>query len=241
MKLKVISKTQDSEDIPVYECEFCKKSFKKETTILTHICEKKKRWSEKDTKLSTLAYHLWSSFFEKHIHLKPEKRTFKHFINNQYYSSFIKFAKFCIDSKVLDVEAYANWLFDSHVKIDDWVSDGIYLKFLIEFLKKENSIDAVTRSLSNIQDELFKSGKSFNSQLFNNIGQNKTCHMIIKGEISPWLLYNSDSGTEFLSGLNESQIQIIYPMIDPPYWEGKFEINKDSVNQVKNLLQQKGI
>jgi hypothetical protein len=30
-------------------------------------------------------------------------------------------------------------------------------------------------------------------------------------------------------------------MIDPPYWEGKFEINKDSVNQVKNLLQQKGI
>jgi aspartate carbamoyltransferase regulatory subunit len=27
-----------------FKCEYCKKSFQKETTLLAHSCEKKRRW-----------------------------------------------------------------------------------------------------------------------------------------------------------------------------------------------------
>ena len=31
-----------------FKCDFCKKSFSKETTLRAHSCEKKRRWQAKD-------------------------------------------------------------------------------------------------------------------------------------------------------------------------------------------------
>lgn len=238
MKLKTTKKTVDSEN--PYTCEFCNRSFKKEVTIITHMCEKKKRWEDRDTRVSTIAYHLWNTFFEKHIVVKSDKRKFRDFINNQYYGYFVRFAKYCVDN-VENIESYFDWLIENKVKIDDWNTDTVYMKFLIDFLKKENSINAVTRSINNLKDETFKYGIPFNSTVFDKIGQNRSCHMIIRGKISPWLLYNSNTGSDFLATLNESQLSIIFPIIDPTFWNVKFRMNSESVTEVKSIISKEGI
>ena len=51
-----------------YECKFCKKSFGSEKTLITHLCEPKRRWNNRkdkngnivaqDNRAETAAQHL---------------------------------------------------------------------------------------------------------------------------------------------------------------------------------------
>ena len=51
---------------------------------------------------------------------------------------------------------------------------------------------------------------------------NRICLHIVSGRISPWVIFNSSSGVEFLEGLREDQVQLIVPYIEPDYWQRKF-------------------
>lgn len=65
---------------------------------------------------------------------------------------------------------------------------------------------------------------------------NKICYQITLGKISPWMLYQSESGVEFLSKLNADQVRIINDYINPEQWAIKFKRDPESATQVKDLL-----
>jgi hypothetical protein len=236
-KLNNIKKIQVTEN--QHSCEFCNSVFKRESTILSHICEKKKRWIDRDTKVSRVAFYIWDKFYGNMFHTNKNKRTIFEFIKSQYYSSFIKFAKYGIDNMVVDIELYFDWLLNNKIKIDDWTLDTNYLKFLHDFLRTEHHIDALNRSIKNLQSELDKD--EINSNVFKQLSANKICSMIAKGSISPWLLYNADCGLEFLSSLNESQLDYVFKYIDPDKWTLKMRLNDDYVKEVKDYLLKKGL
>jgi hypothetical protein len=65
---------------------------------------------------------------------------------------------------------------------------------------------------------------------------NRICHSITTGKISPWMLYHSTSGTQFLGNLNEPQVDMIIDYINPEQWKIKFNREPENVKQVKELL-----
>ena len=69
---------------------------------------------------------------------------------------------------------------------------------------------------------------------------NKICYQITLGKISPWLLYQSDSGTQFLSTLNEDCVKIVIDYINPEQWAIKFKRDPETALTVKGLLKQAG-
>lgn len=60
--------------------------------------------------------------------------------------------------------------------------------------------------------------------------------MITMGRISPWVLYHSASGKDFLSKLDTTQTNMIIDYIDPQKWNIKFKREAEDITEVKQLL-----
>jgi hypothetical protein len=217
-----------------YSCEFCKRSFLRESTVLKHICEYKHRWMDKDKQGNRLGFQSWIEFYKKNSTSKKQK-TYEEFIRSAYYTAFVKFGSYCIDVNVLNVSRYIDWLLKNQIKIDSWCQDSNYTKFLIEYLRIEDPMDAIARSIettinmASVERVLSKDYLRYGNS-------NKICYAITTGKLSPWILYHSASGKEFLDKLDESLIKMVIDYLNPELWAIRFKREPEKVDEVKSLL-----
>jgi hypothetical protein len=47
-------------------------------------------------------------------------------------------------------------------------------------------------------------------------------YAVTTGRISPWVIYNCESGQKFLSELSPDQVSMVWPYIDSDAWQKKF-------------------
>ena len=224
-------------DSPVKNsCEHCGRTFVRESTLFKHICEQKRRWMDIDKPANRIAFAAWSDFYSS-FQPSKKKRDYKAFTQSPYYTSFVKFGGYCVDVKAVGVQAYIRYLIKGQYPIDDWTSDKIYTRFLMDYLKAEDPLDAIKRTINNIAEEC--EGENLEIRDFFRFGKaNKICHMIISGKISPWMIYHSRTGIEFLESINDSQRSLIFPYIDPEKWMIKFRRNQTETDQVSEILKQ---
>ena len=228
-----MKETQETKS-PSYSCEFCKRSFLRESTVLKHICEYKHRWMDKDKQGNRLGFQSWLEFYKKNSTSKKQK-TYEEFIRSAYYTAFVKFGSYCVDVNVLNVSRYIDWLLKNQIKIDSWCQDTNYTKFLIEYLRIEDPMDAIARSIettinmASVERVLSKDYLRYGNS-------NKICYAITTGKLSPWILYHSNSGKEFLDKLDESQIKMVIDYLNPELWAIKFKREPEKVDEVKSLL-----
>lgn len=229
-----MSKNQESK-LDENHCEHCGRTFIRNSTLLKHICEQKRRWLEKDKPTNRIAYSSWREFY-KQYHPNKKKLEYTDFISSAYYAAFVKFGIYCTDVKVVNPIGYSSYLLRNQISVDNWASDKHYTKYLVEYIRSENAMDAIKRSI----DSMLTMAEQENIQLpdfFKYVSQNKICQMITAGQISPWVLYQSASGLEFLSRLNDDQTNLIFQYIDPEKWNIKFKREPDTIAEVKELLK----
>ncbi len=242
MSLLQIKKSKNTKGNSVtkteFSCEFCNRSFQRETTMMKHLCENKRRWQDKDQPGNRIGFQAWVEFYKKNTASKKPK-TYVDFTKSAYYIAFVKFGHYCVDLKCINVTRYADWLLKNQIKIDSWCSDTNYTKFLIEHLKTEDPLDAIARSIETTMTIAKDSGIETKDCL-RYANRNKLAYAITTGKISPWMLYQSESGVEFLSNLDDSQQKMIIDYINPEQWAIKFRRNNEMVTQVKELLNAAG-
>jgi len=219
-----------------FGCEFCNRTFIRESTMLKHICEYKHRWVERDRRGNQIGFQSFVQFYKKHSAAKKEK-TYEEFIKSAYYTAFVKFGNYCVDINALNVPRLVEYYLKENVKIDNWTSDLNYNGYLINYLKSEDPLDAVHRSVESCIE--YAEEEKIQSKDYLRYGnRNKICHLIVTGRISPWLLYQSESGTKFLDDIQEDLIKFIYDYINPVQWAIKFSKETDKVSEVKSLLNE---
>ena len=221
-----------------FSCEFCNRSFQRETTMMKHLCENKRRWQDKDQPGNRIGYQAWVEFYKKNTASKKPK-TYVDFTKSAYYIAFVKFGHYCVDIKCINVIRYADWLLKNQIKIDSWCSDTNYTKFLIDYLKTEDHMDAIARSIETTID-LSKDAGIATKDCLRYANKNRIAYAITTGKISPWMLYQSESGVKFLEDLDESQQKMIIDYINPEQWAIKFRRNTELVTQAKELLNAAG-
>jgi hypothetical protein len=151
----------------------------------------------------------------------------------------VKFGNYCVDAQVLNVPRYVDWLLKNQINIDKWNKDTNYTKFIIEFCKMEDPFDAIARSIETAI-ELTKQDNILTKDIFRYGNKNRICFMITKGKLSPWVIYHSQSGQEFVGNLDSTQEKMIFEYINPEQWAIKFLKQKDIVPEIKQLLKQSG-
>ncbi len=205
---------------------------------MKHLCENKRRWQDKDQPGNRIGFQAWVEFYKKNTASK-KPRTYVDFTKSAYYIAFVKFGHYCVDIKCINVVRYADWLLKNQIKIDSWCSDTNYTKFLIEYLKTEDPLDAIARSIEATMTISKDSGIETKDCL-RYANRNKLAYAVTTGKISPWMLYQSESGVKFLEELDESQQKMIIDYINPEQWAIKFRRNNEMVTQVKELLNAAG-
>ena len=225
--------------IEEFRCDHCNKTFVKPSTLLKHLCEPKRRWMDKDRPSNRIAFMAWLKFYQQY-QPRSKKKEYIDFSSSAYYGGFVKYGSYCADVNVVNPLAYVDWLLKEKVSLDNWASDKHYGKFLIEYVRLEDSMDAIKRSV----ETLLKMAEAENLQVGDVLkfaNTNKICHQIVSGKLSPWLLFNSEGGRQFLSTLNQGQTDMVFEYINPDLWNIKFMRDKENVKDVQSLLQQAGI
>ena len=192
-----------------FVCEYCKKTFAKENSIEVHICEPKRRRMQKDEPGVRLGFQAYIRFYES-MQGSAKNKTYDDFCDSSYYRAFVKFGRYCVTTHVINPPQFMNWLLKNSKKIDRWCSDQLYTEYLVQHLLVEAVDDALTRAIEHSLRWEETTGHPAKDILrYGNV--NTLCYDITAGRISPWVIYNSASGVEFLGNLSTEQVDIVWP------------------------------
>lgn len=223
-----------------FTCEFCNRSFTRESSLITHSCEKKRRWYSKDAKDVKLGFYVYQRFYEISFKNKlGEKKPFEKFIASQYYCMFVAFGKYLLDIKAIDIEGFIVFVIKGGYKLKDWTDDDIYKIWIKEFGRKESPYVALERNIMLMQQWAMTHHDNWNNFL-RNINPQLATQWICDGKISPWLLY-SNSGSVLFSRLSDEQLNLMHSIIDPDFWLLKLKNNYEDLKQINEMLKENGI
>jgi hypothetical protein len=231
------------EATPTYTCKYCSKEFRKESTLAAHLCEPKRRWQQEKEVGVQFGLQAYLRFFEL-TQGSAKLKSYADFVSSPYYTAFVKFGRHIINIRAVNPKLFIEYVIKQNKKIDHWTHEVIYLEYLHQYMRKEAVQDALERALTEMQNyvdentELFPNGFTDYFRLAN---ANRVCHHIANGRISPWIVFNCDSGIAFLDTLGEEQITQIIAMIDPEYWQRKFKDYLADTEWTKQILKDAGL
>ena len=221
-----------------YTCRYCEKIFQRESSLAVHVCEPKRRYQEQNETGVQIGLQAYLRFYEV-TQGSAKLKTFDDFARSPYYRAFVKFGRHCQAIRAVNVPRFIDWVIRQNKKIDHWCKDSIYTEYLMEYLRVENITDALARALEEAIDWAERNSTADQDYLrYGNA--NAVCYAITTGRISPWILYNCDSGVEFLGNLNQEQIAMIWPMIDADFWQKKFHDYAADAEYVRDMLKKAG-
>lgn len=221
-----------------HQCQFCKKSFQKETSLAVHMCEPKRRIQERSERGVELGFQAYIRFYEM-TQGSAKLKTYENFAESPYYRAFVKFGRYCVNTRTVNPKQFLEWLLKNNKKIDRWPSDQLYTEYLLTYLQVENITDALARAVEFGIEWAEKNGSRPNDCLrYGNT--NAMCYAVTSGRISSWIIYNCDSGQKFLSELDSTQIAMIWPYINSDVWQKKFQDYRADQEYVREILQKAG-
>jgi hypothetical protein len=221
-----------------YVCKYCDKSFKRENSLVVHLCARKKRWQEREEKGARIGFNAYIKFY-KYTQYSKKTRTQMDFIKSPYYKAFVKFGRYCVSINAINVNCFIEFIIKQNKKLDYWTSDKLYTEYLSTLSVSENPIDTLTRAIK-YSITWSEKNNADSKDMLRHGNVNSNCYAISNGYISPWVLYNCNSGKIFLGELNNEQTEIIWDFIDPEIWSKKFKDYPDDVNYIASMLDKAG-
>lgn len=219
-------------------CQYCKKTFAKESTLAVHLCEPKRRRQQRGEKGVEIAFQSYIRFYEI-TQGSAKLKTYEDFCDSPYYSAFVKFGKYCANTKTINPRQFLEWLLKNNKKLDKWASDTFYTEYLIWYLTIENVNDALARAIEFGIDWAEKH-EARDCDCLRYGSAHAMCYAITTGRISPWVIYNSESGQGFLSNITSDQVAMIWPYINSDVWQKKFSDYAADQEYAKEMLAKAG-
>jgi len=211
-----------------FKCEYCKKSFQREGTLLAHSCEKKRRWQSKDNQDVLVGFSSYDLFYRIEMQSKP--REYKDFVDSQYYTAFVKYGNYCINTRVIDQEQFTRWLIKNKVKLKDWPTDKMYLLFVQDHCKRESVERALERFVQHAST----------TQYFDTFWESASGYTIADwvemGKISPWIIISSKRAERAIGAMPNECVNRIANCIDADYWAKKRQLNPHDAHFVQEMI-----
>lgn len=225
-----------------FACKYCNKTYVKESTLAAHLCEPKRRHQQQNEQGVQIGFKSYLRFYEI-TQGSAKLKNYDDFVASPYYLAFVRFGRQITAIRAINATSYVDWLLKNNKKLDYWCKDELYSQWLVQYIRKENVQDALERALKEMQNYA-----DTNSELQNNFtnyfkfgNSNRICNHISNGRISPWIIFNCSSGIDWLARLNQEQLCIIMPYIDPDFWQQKFKDYIADTEWCKDVLLKAGL
>jgi hypothetical protein len=203
-----------------YKCKYCQKDFVKESTLVKHLCEQKRRVLAKDEKQNRIAYQSWLMFRRLTISNVKHDKPYEDFAVNKYYMDFMKLAKHIIDLNLEDPTGFVKFILMNSVPIRDWTKAVVYESFVKDRTKKEPVERAIERSVLNMKAWAEKTGNNY-QEYFQKVSTPDAVQDIRMGRISPWCTFATDQGSRLIDRLEPGQVEALIEYMEPKSWRVK--------------------
>jgi hypothetical protein len=225
-----------------YKCRYCEKEFRKESTLAVHQCELKRRWQQERETGVQWGLRAYLRFYEV-TQGSARLKSYEDFVTSPYYSAFVRYGRYGVAIRHVNFISYTDWLLKNNKKLDNWCKDSLYEEWLNDYLRRENVKDALERGLQEMQEyaDTHPDLKNGFRDYFRYGNANRICHHVTAGRISPWIIFNCDSGIAFLEGLDQGLLTIVLPWIDPDYWHRKLQDYLADTEWCKHILKEAGL
>jgi len=201
-----------------------------------HMCEKKRRHSDKDNVATRKGLDLYQRFYELNTATKNPK-TMREFIDSKYYKAFIKLARHIMDLRPVDPKRFVDYIFRHSVKDRDWCKDKVYEAYILDLLSKEPASSGLDRSIRTMEEWSKDTEHEFND-FFRYATPSEATHMIKMGKISPWVLYLAETSDLLWDRLSDEQAVMITSVADPKVWQAKFHLKEEDRIFVRTILNE---
>jgi hypothetical protein len=193
---------------------------------------------EKDEAGVRLGFHAYIKFYEL-TQGSARLKTYDDFCESPYYRAFVKFGRYCVDVRAINPSRFTEWVLKQNKKIDHWCRDSVYTEYLTDYLRVENVNDALARAMEFGIDWAEKNGHPAEDCLrYGNT--NTMVYAVTAGRISPWIIYNSESGQKLLAELDTTQVAMVWPYIDADFWMRKFRDYPADQEYARDILTKAG-
>ena len=219
-----------------YKCEYCGKLFAKEKTLFVHICEQKRRHLGKNERHVQFGLLTFQRFYELTQKAKQPK-TFDEFASSPYYTAFVKFGSFMSNTNPIYPDRFIDFVIKSGVKLDHWCRDSLYEQYISDLIKIEPADGAIQRTIQTMMDWGEKNKAEW-EHYFAYVNLNRATHDIKEGLVSPWIILNTKSGKDMLKRMNDEQLAIVSPVIDPQFWMRRFKSLPADTELVKDVIRE---
>ena len=222
-----------------FECQYCKSKFVKESTLMVHVCESKRRALAQTEKHVVIGYETYNTFFQKTQNFHGMK-TYENFCKSPYYNAFVKFGSFVSNVKPLYPDKFIAYVVTSGTKLDHWCRDDLYDRYVVDLIKTESVETALERSINHMI-EWGDTNKAQWNHYFLYVSLNRAMYDIKDGKISPWIVLNSNSGKLMIKKFNDEQLSAISSVLDIPFWMHKFHKLSADAELVRTVVKESGI
>lgn len=222
-----------------FECQFCNKSFKKDSTLLSHKCVKRDRYNNRETRAMKVAIDIWHRFMDYNKLTIPKKESeFMYFIKSSVFNDFYKFSEYLTsgENEVLDPDKFIDHVIKNGIPAIRWCTESLKTEWVIQYTKAEHPTKAISRCINALLDWEQLTGYEWNS-FMDKCSPYTFMVWIQNGKLSPWILYATNNPHKILQRLSDSELDSIYPFIDHTIWIPKQSHYMDDVEHIRNELK----
>jgi hypothetical protein len=218
-------------------CEFCKRVFSDERRLINHVCERKRRYLQRDDKTTKYGYMVYEHWFRRTMR---QVKSIEDFETSNYYTAFVRFARYLLDLNAINPLGFVDFLARFEVPLDRWTDPGYYGTYIRETNKNESPREAIGRNVMLINEWSIDTGQDWRD-FFRLVSPARATQWIIGGRISPWLLLIASSASALLARLSGEQMAMIEAAIDSQYWKARLARHQSEVDELRIILQEYNI
>ena len=222
-----------------YACEFCKKEFSREP--FKHMCEGKRRFSQRDDKPVRLAFAAFARYYER-AQKRRTPQTLDNFESSSYYTGFVRFGRYLLDMEVINPMGFLDFLIKVAAPLDHWTDPKYYGRYIHELNRDETPMEAIERNFMLMEQWSIESGEPW-YDFFRKISPARATLWIKTGRISPWMLFLTDSAPALMERLSTEQMAIVHEAIGWDswgweFWNNKITLHQAEVDRVRKIIRE---
>lgn len=220
-----------------YKCSFCGRGFTRQSWYEKHMCDKKKRFLDRNNITVIRAHRLFNHWQRRSRLLRRGiEKSMEDFCKSPYYNTFVKLSEFTTTNYVVSGYKYIDWLVDNEIPEARWCNERDLDEYRAYIRESEDPERQAETSFKNIRVWCNDHGVE-KTQFFRRISPGQALNMVRENKLSPWVLLGYDPCIEDLTSRFEGEMLFaLNDHINVQYWLDKTQEDDEGRTKVSEVL-----
>jgi|688.fasta_scaffold03827_3 hypothetical protein len=216
-----------------WKCNYCGHVYAREKSFLSHVCKGKRRLETMKTVIGQSAFASYNMWMKLRRHSVQSPDTF---MSSRFFINFVKFAELC--SKIeLDANQFLTFIVKNHPDIGPalFCSDAVYALWLKNYDAQLDPWEQLAQSQEYLE-RLAETLECPFTEVLSRLGFPTVLEAFRKKKLSPWFLYVSNIGREFLNNIDKDDYSLFEQVINHAVWAERFAQNRELLAEMDKVI-----